>query len=239
MVNDKVCYFNDIEIVVKNNNVYINNVPLVLLGSGVDGYVYQYYDKAIKLYRDDYLVKEHLNREQLTLLSSIDSKKIILPKVLLDSSELNPGYVMNYINRENEKDILISDKSNLIVEIRLLEKELELLGKNNFLLNDKLTNNLFYDGKLYLFDSDSFIYDKKVDFSRQNIEIFSWLFIRDIIFCLNDELDKKEMISYVRKLNYLYKKSGYLLLSDFLENSIYSDNLIDVRNSFVMKKVKK
>ena len=88
MINVKVCFFNNNkeQINIINNKAYIynrtymNNIPLELLGIGVDGVVYKYKDKAIKLYHDNKYVKEHLTKEQINILTTYNTKHIVLPK---------------------------------------------------------------------------------------------------------------------------------------------------------------
>jgi len=240
MLKDKICYFNNekdkLEVI--NNNVYVNGILLKFLDSGVDGFVYKYKDKAIKLYRDNELIKEHLTNQQIAILCSLSTKHLVLPEEPLISNDKNFGFVMSYINLETKKDILLVSKNHLIKELQEIENELELMGKNHFLLNDRLTKNLFYNGNLYLFDPDSFLYDKKVDFSKQNLEIFVWHFIRDIIFNLNNKITKEEQLSLIRKLNFLYNKGNYYSLSSFLESFMTTKNLQEVRQNFIQKKVR-
>ena len=221
MLNDKICSFDNgnFKIEIKDNKVYVNSSLLKLLDKGVDGYIYKYKDMAIKLYRDDKLIKNHLTQEQVTILSLLTTHHIVLPKEKIIGDN-NPGYIMKYINLKQKKDILFASKEHILNEIQDLEKELYLLGCNHFLLDDMQSSNLFYNGKLYMFDSDSFIYDSKVDFSRKNLEIFSWYFIRDIIFSLTDE---KEKISLVRKLH-------------FLNDIMLEENLYKFRKNFRNKK---
>lgn len=239
MLNKKECYLkigDKLEVI--NNNVYINGTKLNLLGSGVDGKVYKYEDKAIKLYHDDYQIKGHLNIEQIEILCSIITKNIILPKERLGSNLNNFGYVMNYIDLDTKKDILLEDIYKLTKEIKTLEEELILIGKNHFLLDDFKVENFVFNDNLYLLDPDSFIFDKKVDFSKKNLELFVWYFIRDIIFSLNNDINKKERIIFLRKMHYLYKNSEYYLFSDFLKEKFYDCNLYDVRDYFINKKIK-
>ena len=240
MINNKICYFNNNqdELVVMNNKVYVNGVLLQLLGFGVDGEVYKYKDKAIKLYHDENSVKEHLSQEQINILSDISTNHIVLPKQSLISNEFNPGFVMEYIDLETKKDILLADKNTLIKELQETESELQLVGENHFLLNDTNAKNLFYNGQFHIFDADSFLYDKKVNFDKRNIEIFVWHFIRDIIFAESNGFNKKEQLGLVRKLNYLYKRGNYFLLSNFLEEFIEEENLKQASSRFVYQKIR-
>ena len=247
MINDKVCFSNNNkeQITIINNKAYIynrtymNNIPLELLGIGVDGVVYKYKDKAIKLYHDNKYVKEHLTKEQINILTTYNTKHIVLPKESLTSTDINPGFIMNYINLEQEKDLSIEPKKVIINEIKEMEQELMFLGQNHFLLNDSNTDNLFYNGNLYLFDPDSFLYDAKANFTRRNIEIFVWYFIRDIIFSLKNGYSKQEQLANIRRLNYLYKKGDYQFLSNLLENLPEDENLNQAANNFINKKLKR
>ena len=71
-----------------------------------------------------------------------------------------------------------------------------------------------------MFDPDSFIYEKNLDASKENLKVFSWQFFRYMIYLLNPDMPQPEFLSYIRKMNYLYKKGNYISLSNFLEEII-------------------
>ena len=237
MLKNNEFYFHNNKIIIKNDNVYIKDNKLNLLGSGVDGKVYRYQDKAIKLYHDE-SVKDHLTNYQIDILSTFSTTHLILPLERLKNGNDNLGYNMKYINLENHQNILTINKKIIIDELQELEEELSLIGEKNFLLNDKLSNNLFYSDKLYLLDPDSLTYIPKANLSKRNLEVFTWYFIRDVIFQLNDEITKEEQRSLIRKLNFLYNKSNYSTLSSFLEKSMNFETLEEIRQNFIKKRVK-
>ena len=86
-----------------------------------------------------------------------------------------------------------------------------------------------------MFDPDSFIYDKQTDFSNRNIEMFIWQFIRDCIFSKNNELTKREQLSMVRRLHYLYKIGNYKLLSVFIKEISNKEPLENIRKTYIDK----
>lgn len=234
MLNNKICYFNngDDKIDVIDNEVYVNNQKINEINRGVDGIVYSYKDCAIKLYHDTDLIKEHLKDSQIDILTSLKMKHIVLPKQILISDTKNPGFVMEYINLKNKIDILTTSTNNVLNQVSDLEEELKIMGQNNFLLEDVKKENLFYNGTLHLFDPDSFIYNKKTDFSKKNLEIFSWYFMRDVIFSLDENMTEKEQTALVRKLHYLYKKGEYKSMAEFLLDNVYEDNLYEFKENF-------
>lgn len=238
MINNKTCYFNNgaDKIDVIDNEVYVNNQKINEINRGVDGIVYRYKDFAIKLYHDTNLIKEHLKDYQIDVLTSLKMKHIVLPKQKLISDTQNTGFVMEYINLENKIDILTTSTNNVLNQVSGLEEELKIMGQNNFLLEDVKKENLFYNGTLHLFDPDSFIYDKKTNFSKKNLEIFSWYFIRDVIFSLDENMTKKEQTALVRKLHYLYQKGKYTLMAEFLLDNVYKDNLYEFKKILKKKK---
>lgn len=240
MINNKTCYFNDgkDKLDVVDNKVFINGTLIEEVNRGVDGIVYKYQDSAIKLYHDSKKIKEHLTTFQIDILSSFKMNHVVLPTQKLISDTPNAGFIMNYIDLDSEKDILYENWENVLKQIKGLEKELFIIGENNFLLEDMQANNLFYNGNLYLFDSDNLTYDKKTNFSRKNLELFSWYFMRDIIFSLNGEFSKKEQTGFVRKLHYLYQKGKYTSLAEFLNDNIYENNLNEFRKNFIKEKVR-
>ena len=126
MINDKICYFNNPKekIEVKQKIVYINDYKVEKLGQGVDGIVYKYKDKAIKLYHDDIHIKLHLNKNEIDRLCNLHTKRITLPREILINNETVLGYIMNYVDINKTKPILSSDKNHIINKIQELEKEL-------------------------------------------------------------------------------------------------------------------
>ena len=240
MISNKICYFNNKKdrIDVIDNKAYINNTLTEEIGQGVDGIVYRHQDSAIKLYHDNSKIKSHLTDYQIDILTSLKMKRIVLPTQRLVSDTPNSGYVMKYVNLETQNDILKTDCDVILEQISELEEELSTIGENHFLLDDMQSRNLFYNGELYLFDPDNFIYDKKTNFSRKNLEIFSWYFMRDIIFSLNNELTEKEQNSLVRKLHYLYQKGKYISLAQFLIDNVYENNLGEFRENIKKEKVR-
>lgn len=239
MLNNKECYLNNkAKLEVINNNVYINGIKLNLLGKGVDGIVYKYHDKAIKLYHDSFYIKEHLSIKQIETLSLIPTKKIILPKEALKNNDNNFGYIMKYIDLNHQKNILLEEIYTLTKKIKQIEEELMLIGKNNFLLDDFKTENLIYNGDLFLIDPDSFVFEQGIDFSLKNQELFVWYFIKNIIFSLNSNVSKKEIISSLRKMHYLYKKSEIYYFSDFLKENFGNCSLYEIRELFITNKIK-
>ena len=145
---------------------------------------------------------------------------------------------MQYIDLETKDDILRTNRDDVLKQISELEEELSMIGDKNFLLDDMQSRNLFYNGELYLFDPDNLVYDKKTNFSRKNLEIFSWYFMRDVIFSLNNELTEKEQTGLVRKLHYLYQKGKYISLAQFLGDNIYENSLSEFRENFKKEKVR-
>ena len=179
----------------------------------------------------------HLSSSEIKKLSLLKTKHIILPKELLTTNDKTLGFTMDYIDINTKQEFLKVSLSHIINEIKELESELYLLGKNNFLLEDVEPRNLFYNGKFYLFDADSFVYDEGLDYSKKNIEMFTWCFIRAIALSLNNKLSNKEQTAMVRKLHYLYTKSDYLLLSDFLKDLMQDKKLENINNNLKIKKL--
>lgn len=229
MVNDKICYFNNQKekIEVTQGIVYVNDSKVKEIGQGVDGIVYKYNDKAIKLYHDDIHIKLHLNKNEIDRLRNLYTKKITLPREILINNETVLGFTMNYVDITAPKDILSSDKNYIINKIKELEEELILLGKNNFLLEDTKPENLFYNGNLYMFDPDSFIYEKNFNASNENLKVFAYQFFRYMVSLLNQDMPYPQYLAYIRKINYLYKKGNYISLSEFLEDVI-TQNLTEI-----------
>ena len=244
MLKNKTCCFNynQDNIEVSDEFVYVNKLLVPKIGSGIDGEIYKYQDKAIKLYNDQITVKMHLTKQEIERLSKINTKHIILPKeLLLDTNNKVAGYVMNYVDLNTKQNILLANKINLIKQLKELEQELILLGKKHFLLDDNNPENLFYNYNLYLFDSDSFMYEKYEEVSKQNIEIFAWCFIRYIVYSFNENLSEFNHLRYASRIYDIYRSGNYYSISNFIEDiiNINLDELIyiDGYNKVKVKKI--
>ena len=95
-------------------------------------------------------IKLHLTKNEIDRLCNLYTERIILPREVLINDNIASGFIMNYIDTTSQKDILLVDKKHLINEIKEVEDELILLGKNNFLLEDTKPENLFYNDEFVL-----------------------------------------------------------------------------------------
>lgn len=226
-IMDKVCYFKEenVTFLVKDNRVFVGDKELSLIGYGVDGLVYRYEKYAVKFYHNGLTFKRHLDRESIEKLISFQFKHFIMPKYLLENSEYNPGYVMEYIDLDQEKDILLVEKEMLLKELKDFEEELNYSEENGFLITDFNSKNYFYNGTFYQFDSDGGRFVKKSEGHLSQL-YHAFGFIKGVLLDQQkNHLTDQEKKSLFRKCMYQYKKGEYSTLSQYLENEMVGENL--------------
>ena len=150
--------------------------------SGGEVEVFKYNDLAIKLFKDIALKeRRHLKEDEIDFLSSIKTKRILLPtgKVIkmepsiedfsyddiIDSrgkylnrisSDLElVGYTEKFI--DGNKNIFDIKVDTLLNELEIISDDLKILNDNLVILSDLHKNNAIYNGSLYLIDPGNYM----------------------------------------------------------------------------------
>lgn len=127
------------------------------------------------------------NNETKNRLEKINPQRIILPLKPLYAD----GKYMGYNFRLPEKDstnhkIIDQDIVNLVEELMVVEKNIDVLSDEKVLLNDIKPYNVTYNGKIFINNPDSFAILDKIKTNYLNYEQFHIL-MTDIIL---NELSK-------------------------------------------------
>lgn len=122
---------------------------------GSEFIVYKYLDSVIKIYKKNYQLS-HLTLEELEILKSILTQRILLPtSTLWNGNHELIGYKMPFIS--GEKNIGSDNVCNFFDELEVLRQDLELLCKHFIILRDISLSNTIYNGHIYLIDPGNYL----------------------------------------------------------------------------------
>lgn len=212
------------------NGKEINIYPCFLkkLGKGTEGKVYKYKDKALKLYYDSYFsITGHIGPNECEYLSQIDTKRILLPKDILQNRNYEfKGYTEELIVPTGE-DIYQIDKSKLLEELYALREEIKILSQNFIRVDDWIPVNFMYDGMFRFVDSGQY----KVDWyqiygNRSQSEIQEWndytltRFIIDyVIYPKWGTGTMRDSYRFYQNFSTMYQKK-YSSIEEYFENTM-------------------
>ena len=206
----------DKRIVLKNKRI---------IGQGKTGNVYKYdKDTAIKVFNVDTPIDE----ETAKYLSKISTDRIILPKNLLFYKNAFKGYSYRLIPKVGSgKRMIMLSKTDLVQDIRVLERDVERLSKKKVLLSGIEPDNTIFNGELYLTDPTG--YTVLEDYETQTIEELNKLQLHLLIVKLiNKELESSSFSSEVQDnvTAILNMKDGNRDSSEFLTHIIYDNDSV-------------
>lgn len=220
--------------ILDDKKIIIFPVLLKYLGSGKEGKVYKYKDKALKIFHDQIYV-DSMDINTCLFLKNLDTKRILLPQnILYDIDYDFKGYTTDLINKKN--NVYSLNKEEIIIEIEELEKEVNYLINKRIVLNDWNFENFIFDGKFRIVDPGLYKLDKKE--SIKTIKRFNYLVLKDFIF---NELFKnkirKEIKNYNEIIFYLSNKCRKKYnVSSFFEKEMNNDETL---NQYIKRIVKK
>lgn len=183
--------------------VHIYPFLLKRIGSGKEGKVYKFGDRALKILHDVPYQKS-MNSTTCGGLEKIATKRILLPReTLFDKSGEFKGYSTRYI--KYGKDVFDISKENFLYEVNELIKEINFLSNQRIIIDDWRLENFIYDGKFRLVDPGLYRYEKEA--SIDAIKKLNFAVLKDFVFF--------ELL-----------KSGLMA-----ETNEYVDYLLDVHNT--------
>lgn len=141
-----ICYLN-------NQEINLNTAKKNCLGSGVEGSVYRYQNKAIKIYHDYVIIGKREIRDNA--YKSIKTTRIITPEEsVTDLYGRYIGHSQELIEKRKlfSKSFIDMPRSKVISNFRLLEDDSILFSKN-FVLMDDVPHNTIDNGTLYFIDT--------------------------------------------------------------------------------------
>ena len=196
------------EFYLKENRVYTPTEELKYIDEGEESLVYQYNDKALKIYRD-VPRKKILSEEMIDKLKKIPTKRIILPKGKLYEEEKLKGFYMPYVEG-NRDEIYYYKKEKLVEELKRIYEDLKILGKESIVIDDlRISNFLCNEDSFYLIDAREYHLSKNIkDTTKINIDTFRIFIFNDIIAEIMRKEGKKENIP-LREIFGKFRKEKY------------------------------
>ena len=232
------------EVVCSENRKLIDIESLQLLSQkGSEMTVYNDEEFVYKIFKKDYKLS-HKNIEELNNLSCIKTLRILMPKALLFSNEELIGYTMPYI--KNERDIHNGTMANLLHELMVIKKDIDILNKLCVRLIDINKSNIVYNGKLYLIDpgnyyindvNDLLIYYQNNEITeeeKQNI-IINWNYnklnklMHELLFMNNSDIDFYLLRKIIEFFEIERKKDGLIYDAGIYQK--YFDKDLTVREA--------
>ena len=185
------------EFIIDNKEYNVTNEELEyrFINEGMESNVYRFRDEAFKIYKDNRCYKTKLNEKDAKYLSKIDTKRIIMPKKLIyDKNKNFIGYTLPYLT-SCSKEILRRKKiSNIISELKLIEKDLITLRDNNIDIEDLNIDNFIVNTGLYIIDPGSYLICKNEEkrIIEKNNKLKYIEFMINSVFPIITKLSKKQ-----------------------------------------------
>ncbi len=126
----------------------------ILSTKGSEFIVYNDENTVYKIYRKDYKLS-HKTKEELEYMSSLKTKRILMPSSLIIIDGKLNGYKMPYV--KGKKNILDTKMIDLIHELHIIDEDIKLLSKALIRLLDINRENTIFNGKLYLIDPGNYL----------------------------------------------------------------------------------
>lgn len=163
------------------NDIKLPDIPKI---KGDNGEIYQYtpslYFKKIPFNKGDLTLKE--NQERLEILTKVmnlrGTKYLILPQNIYITDDTLLGYTSKIKEAKTIRDISLNSKyDDVIKSFKLLRKDIKVLADNKIFNYDTTSNNILYDGKMYLLDFDNSIYSDDRVYLRTLHNIFQTVYL--------------------------------------------------------------
>ena len=163
------------------NDIKLPDSPKI---KGGNGEIYQYtsslYFKKIPFIQGDLTLKE--NQERLEILTKVmnlqGTKYLILPQNIYITDDTLLGYTSKIKEAKTIRDISLNSKyDDVIKSFKLLRKDIKVLADNKIFNYDTTSNNILYDGKMYLLDFDNSIYSDDRVYLRTLHNIFATIYL--------------------------------------------------------------
>lgn len=162
-------------------DIKLPDVPKI---RGGNGEVYQYtpslYFKRLPFMQGDLQLEE--NQERLEILTKVmnlqGTKYLVLPQNIYMTDDCLLGYTSRIKDAKTIEDISLDSKlDDVIKAFKLLRKDIKILASNRIFNYDTTSNNILFNGKMYLIDFDNSIYSDDRVYLRTLHNIFETLCI--------------------------------------------------------------
>ena len=163
------------------NDIKLPDIPKI---KGGNGEIYQYtpslYFKKIPFNQGDLTLKD--NQERLEILTKVmnlqGTKYLILPQNIYITDDTLLGYTSKIKEAKTIRDISLNSKyDDVIKSFKLIRKDIKVLADQNIFNYDTTSNNILYDGRMYLIDFDNSIYCDDRVYLRTLHNIFETVYL--------------------------------------------------------------
>lgn len=135
--------------------ISINRKKLHKISSDSTGDVYCYRNQALKLFKQG--EKPPIEEETARYLTGISTSRVLLPKNLVFSNNAFKGFTYKLVNKPTNPERLIQiERKQLVEEISVIERDIEILSNKNVLLSGIDPKNAIHSHELYLSAPDQF-----------------------------------------------------------------------------------
>ena len=134
-----------------NKEVDLTGKRLAKIDSGTTGNVYRYKNSALKMFKPGR--DNPLDEETARYLTGISTSRILLPRNLLFYNNAFRGYTYKLVSKKGVgKRMIMLPKDELLSNISILERDVEVLSAKSVLLDGIEPDNSIFNGYLYLVD---------------------------------------------------------------------------------------
>ena len=163
------------------NDIKLPDIPKI---KGGNGEIYQYtsslYFKKIPFNQGDLTLKE--NQERLEILTKVmnlqGTKYLILPQNIYITDDTLLGYTSKIKEAKTIRDISLNSKyEDVIKSFKLLRKDIRIIDTDSIFNYDTTSDNILYDGRMYLIDFDNSIYCDDRVYLRTLHSIFATIYL--------------------------------------------------------------
>lgn len=161
-----------------------DDLDYMFVNDGQEAKVYRHGKDALKIYKKE-CYRARLNEGVCENLSSIDTKRILLPEKLIYDGDCKTfiGYSLPFVYTVSCSRILDMNIGAFVDEVDILKADLEVLSDNKVEVNDWHNGNVLYDGKrIFMGDPGSYVV-RSDDYRwclENNIEILNEFLKSDI-----------------------------------------------------------
>lgn len=227
-------------VILQNNHELIENIyTLEKIGSGHDGRVYRYKNKALKLLKQDVITRKNKGlmtyEKAIYFQDKIDLKRILKPiDTMLDENGIYVGYVMDYCdNSYNSEDFYLSD---LLDSAAYLKDDFQNLTKNNIIAKD-INRGSYIIGNdfLYLCDTDKYNKYNAKDLISKNYSSFNFVIAKYLYLEMkeNGNLNKEQLRKLIKWVKLKSNSSNFI---QEIENDYVYDNSIKMKEYILQKR---
>lgn len=134
-----------------DKDIKITGKQWTKIGTGATGDVYKYHNMALKVFKEDR--DTPIDVDTAEYLSNISTDRIVLPINLLFYNNAFRGYTYKLVSKKGTGNRMIMlPKTDLIQDIRILERDVETLSNKQVLLNGIEPTNTIFNGNLFITD---------------------------------------------------------------------------------------